>query len=113
MTKNNKVVLGVAAGVAALAVAGVYAKRKGYLNNINTANLQNKFNGLKETAMNAINGKSNGSNEMNASGANENSGNSMDNFASGDNSSNGGATKRKATTSMKPGDAGNINPATT
>jgi len=101
MTKNNKMILGVAAGVAALAVAGVYAKKKGYLNNINTANLKDKFGGLKETAMKAFNGSSADSSQSDNSQF----------AASGSTGSNaGGTSKRKSSSST--GSIGDINPAT-
>lgn len=93
MTRNNKVVLGVAAGVAALAVAGMYAKKKGYLDNINTSSLKEKLGGLKDTAMKAFNGQS-------------------DNSTSTQDATNG-AAKRKSTSGMNTGNVGNINPATT
>lgn len=53
---NNKVILGVAAGVAALAVAGIICKRKGYFDNFSEKtgdlknDLQDKFNNVKESA---------------------------------------------------------------
>ena len=109
MTRNNKVVLGVAAGVAALAVAGMYAKKKGYLNNINTDGLKNGWNGVKDTAMKAFGG--NKGQEMGSS----DSGNSM-NLSSmpKDNSTNGASTKKKTgTTNLNTGNLGNSNPATT
>jgi len=109
MTRNNKMVLGVAAGVAALAVAGVYANKKGYLKNINTDNLKNKLGGLKDTAMKAFGGNSEGS-------SNVSSGNSMNSSSMpSESSTNGGATKRKSssTSGMSSGNTGTINPATT
>jgi len=108
MTRNNKVVLGVAAGVAALAVAGVYAKRKGYLNNINTDNLKDKWNGVKDTAMKAL-GKDGISNGLTSNSSNSMNANSMPS----ESSTNGSATKRKSTSGMNTGNVGNINPATT
>ena len=105
MTRNNKVVLGVAAGVAALAVAGMYAKKKGYLNNINANSLKNSLGGLKDTAMKAFGGNAEGS--TNGSSDNMMSGNS-----SMGNSSTGGS-KRKSSSNMSTGNVGDINPATT
>lgn len=102
MTRNNKMVLGVAAGVAALAVAGMYAKKKGYLDNVNTSNLKDKLSGLKDTAMKAFGGSSA---TENSAGSN---GNSMNSFSSSNESN--GASKRKSTST---GTTGSINPATT
>jgi len=93
MTRNNKVVLGVAAGVAALAVAGMYAKKKGYLNNINANSIKDSLGGLKDTAMKAFNG----SNESTESTSKS--------------STNGSSTKRKSTNTGTSGDT--MNPATT
>lgn len=51
---NKKLILGVAAGVAALAVVGVICKKKGYFDNISTGefgtNLKNKISDLKDSA---------------------------------------------------------------
>lgn len=53
---NKKLILGIAAGVAALAVIGIIAKRKGYLDGaIEKAeefgdNIKDKFNTAKEVA---------------------------------------------------------------
>lgn len=53
---NKKLILGIAAGAAALAVVGVILKRKGYLDNISEradefgAKLTDKFGTLKESA---------------------------------------------------------------
>lgn len=91
MTKNNKVVLGVAAGVAALAVAGVYAKRKGYLNNVNTAGIAEKFNGIKDTAMKAFNKSDSASEESQSTGS----------------TSNGGSSKKKSSSAATTGNADN------
>jgi hypothetical protein len=104
MTRNTKVVLGVAAGVAALAVAGMYAKKKGYLNNINTDGLKDKWNGVKDTAMKAFGHKSS---EMSSES------NSSMNMSSTDNSTNGSSKKKGSSSSMNTGNMGNINPATT
>lgn len=90
MTRNNKVVLGVAAGVAALAVAGMYAKKKGYLNNINANSIKDSLGGLKDTAMKAFNGS---------------------NESTSKSSTNGSSTKRKSTNTGTSGDT--MNPATT
>ena len=53
---NKKMILGIAAGVAALAVVGVICKRKGYLDGFCDraeefgSDLKDKFAGIKETA---------------------------------------------------------------
>ena len=53
---NKKLILGVAAGVAALAVVGVICKRRGYFDGLEEraeelgSNLKDKFGSLKETA---------------------------------------------------------------
>lgn len=53
---NKKLVLGIAAGVAALAVAGVVCKRKGYFDNLGkktdelTSDLKKKYSNVKESA---------------------------------------------------------------
>lgn len=53
---NKKLVIGIAAGVAALAVIGIIAKRKGYLDGAIEkaeefgANIKDKFNSAKEAA---------------------------------------------------------------
>lgn len=53
---NKNLVLGVAAGVAALAVAGVVCKRKGYFDNFSektgnlTSDLKDKYRNVKESA---------------------------------------------------------------
>lgn len=53
---NKKLILGVAAGVAALAVVGVICKRKGYFDGLGEKaedlghNLKDKFNTLKDSA---------------------------------------------------------------
>lgn len=53
---NKKLILGVAAGVAALAVVGVICKRKGYFDNFSErasefgSNLKDKFDSVKESA---------------------------------------------------------------
>lgn len=53
---NKKLILGVAAGVAALAVVGVICKRKGYFDGLSEkadefgSNLKDKFNNLKDAA---------------------------------------------------------------
>ncbi|MGV3459598.1 MAG: hypothetical protein ACO1N9_03990 [Flavobacterium sp.] len=53
---NKKLILGIAAGVAALAVVGVICKRKGYLDGVCDraeelgADLKDKFAGIKESA---------------------------------------------------------------
>ena len=107
MTRNTKVVLGVAAGVAALAVAGMYAKKKGYLNNVNANSLKNSLGGLKDTAMKAFGGSK--SSDMSSS-----TGSNSMNLSSTDSSTNGSSTKRKgSSSSMNTGNLGNINPATT
>lgn len=118
MTRNNKVVLGVAAGVAALAVAGMYAKKKGYLNNINTDGLKNKWNGVKDTAMKALGGnKGQDMSSGNSMSANSSSGTNSMNMGSSmptDSSTNGASTKKKTgTTNLNTGNLGNSNPATT
>lgn len=118
MTRNNKVVLGVAAGVAALAVAGMYAKKKGYLNNINTNGLKNGWNGVKDTAMKAFGGDksqdmSNGNSMNSGTGSSSNSMN-MGSSMPKENSTNGASTKKKTgTTNLNTGNLGNSNPATT
>lgn len=91
MTRNNKMVLGVAAGVAALAVAGIYAKKKGYLNNVNASSLKNSLGGLKDTAMKAFSG-------------------STENSTSG--SSASGSNSKRKSSSTSTGNSG-TNPATT
>ncbi|MCR5862881.1 hypothetical protein LRS05_12390 [Flavobacterium sp. J372] len=53
---NKKLILGIAAGVAALAVVGVVCKRKGYFDGFSGkadefgTNLKDKFAGIKESA---------------------------------------------------------------
>jgi hypothetical protein len=53
---NKKLILGIAAGVAALAVVGVVCKRRGYFDGFSEkadefgANLKDKFAGIKESA---------------------------------------------------------------
>ncbi len=53
---NKKLILGIAAGVAALAVVGVVCKRKGYFDGLGEKaedlghNLKDKFNTLKDSA---------------------------------------------------------------
>lgn len=53
---NKKLILGIAAGVAALAVVGVVCKRRGYFDGLSGkadefgANLKDKFAGIKESA---------------------------------------------------------------
>lgn len=53
---NKNLVLGVAAGVAALAVAGIVCKRKGYFENFSaktgnlTSDLKDKYKNVKESA---------------------------------------------------------------
>lgn len=106
MTRNSKVVLGVAAGVAALAVAGMYAKKKGYLNNINTDGLKNSLGGLKDTALKAFGG-SKGS-ELSHS----NTGSSMNLSSESTGSVTNGASKRKGNTSSLASGTNDINPAT-
>ncbi|OYQ37239.1 hypothetical protein CHU92_08590 [Flavobacterium cyanobacteriorum] len=97
---NKKVILGVAAGVAALAVAGVICKRKGYFDNLSTgnwgSNLKNKLNNLKDTAMQKMGSESGNGGETNTQGATK--------------STTGKSTAKKGN-SMDTGDAG-MNPAT-
>jgi hypothetical protein len=98
---NKKVVLGVAAGVAALAVAGIICKRKGYFDNISTGSWGNKLSGLKDTAKQKLDslmghGSDNGS--QTAGSATE--------------SSSSKSTSAKKGNSMNTGNAG-MNPATT
>ncbi len=97
---NKKVVLGVAAGVAALAVAGVICKRKGYFDNISTGSLGSKLSSLKDTAkqkLDSVMGHSSDNTEMAGSTAG---------------SSSSKSTSAKKGNSMNTGNAG-INPATT
>jgi hypothetical protein len=53
---NKKLIIGIAAGVAALAVIGIIAKRKGYLDGVIDRagefgeDIKDKFNSVKETA---------------------------------------------------------------
>lgn len=53
---NKKMIMGIAAGVAALAVVGVICKRKGYFDGLGEKagdfghNLKDKFNSLKDSA---------------------------------------------------------------
>jgi hypothetical protein len=51
---NKKLILGIAAGVAALAVVGVVCKKRGYFDNLSTGDfatgIKDKFAGVKETA---------------------------------------------------------------
>ena len=53
---NKKMILGIAAGVAALAVVGIILKRKGYLDGVIdkaealSGNLADKYQSVKETA---------------------------------------------------------------
>jgi hypothetical protein len=53
---NKKLILGIAAGVAALAVVGIVLKRKGYLDGVIekaeefSGEIADKYSGIKETA---------------------------------------------------------------
>jgi hypothetical protein len=110
---NKKLILGIAAGVAALAVVGVIAKRRGYLDNISTgefgSDLKDKLAAVKENARKKFDdvvskgtdladkltghGNENGGDTASTSGKNNTGGNS------------GNSGKANA--------GGNINPATT
>jgi len=105
---NKKLILGVAAGVAALAVVGVIAKRRGYLDNLSNSefgtSLKDKLSSVKETARKKFD---------EVTGHSENGSNSNSATASSNATGTGSSTGGKKGANMNTGNVGDINPATT
>lgn len=105
---NKKLILGIAAGAAALAVVGVILKRKGYLDNISTGefgnNLKDKYGSIKESAKKKFDDVVHKGEELADKFAGSQS---QDGTKSASASANGSSAKGRSTTQQ-----GGMNPAT-
>lgn len=109
---NKKLILGVAAGVAALAVVGVICKRKGYFDNMSAnglgSDLKDKLSSVKESARRKFDEVVQKGGDI----ADKLTGHGTDNNATANTGAKSGNSGR-ATTGAGNASSGNINPATT